>query len=90
MSQTITLTKARNELLKLTDKLYKHPEEGEIILTKHGKPVATLISAELFESIMETLEIISNPNDFLLLKKSIAEAKNRKLKRWDKIKKDVE
>jgi prevent-host-death family protein len=36
-------------------------EHGRVVITKHGKPAAVLVSIEDLESLEETLEVLSNP-----------------------------
>jgi len=84
IAKTITLTEARIKLMQLADRLDKHPEEGDITLTKYGKPVGKMISAEFYDSLIETREIMSSDKEYKLLKKSIKEAEKGKLIPWDK------
>jgi prevent-host-death family protein len=36
-------------------------EHGRVVVTKHGRPAAVMLSIEDLESLEETLEILSNP-----------------------------
>lgn len=53
MAQTIPVTQARKELLKLVDKVDE--EYTRVDLTKNGKVKATLVSPEYLDSLEETV-----------------------------------
>ena len=56
---TLSLADARAELSKLVAAAHETHERFEI--TKNGERVAVLISADDFDSLVETLEILSDP-----------------------------
>lgn len=42
--------------------MVKRAEKGELaVVTRHDKPVAYVISAERMESMLETMELLANP-----------------------------
>ena len=53
MTQTIPVTKARNDLLKLVDRVDE--EYTRFDLTKKGKVKASLVSPEYLDSLEETI-----------------------------------
>ena len=59
MSKTLTLSEAKARLSELVAKVEE--TEEELVITRNGRPVAVLISAEEFESWQETREIQRNP-----------------------------
>ena len=68
----ITITNARAMLMKLPDTLAKSNEA--IPLTRRGEPVMALMAWELFETIQETLEILSDERLMGALRRSIRQA----------------
>jgi prevent-host-death family protein len=54
----ISITEARRELPSLPDRLRDAP--GAIAVTKREKPVLAIMPWDLYESIMETLEIMGD------------------------------
>ena len=68
----ITITKARDMLMKLPATLALSNEC--IPLTRHGEPVMALMAWELFETIQETLEILSDEEIMKALRRSIRQA----------------
>jgi prevent-host-death family protein len=59
MIQTLSVTKAQEKLPELVEKARK--KAGDSIITVNGKPTAILVSIEEYESLKETLEIMSDP-----------------------------
>lgn len=57
MPKFLTITETRKQLLNLPELLTDEP----VIITKHGKPAMVALGYEQFESIMETLEVLSDP-----------------------------
>lgn len=70
MPKYLTITETRRQLLELPEQLTDEP----VIITKHGKPAMVAISYGQFESMMETLEILSDPEFAAQLRQSIAQA----------------
>jgi antitoxin YefM len=56
---TLTVTQAKNSLLEL---LRDVEERGETVhITRNGLPAGVLVSAEEWESLLETVSILSDP-----------------------------
>jgi antitoxin YefM len=55
------MVEARKRLTNLPEELAKHPEIGALTITRRGKPVLAVMSWELYESVIETLDIMSDP-----------------------------
>lgn len=69
MIRQLNITEARKHLLDLPGEL----EDEPIIITRRGKPVMAALSYEQFEALLETLEILSDP-EASLLEKSLDQA----------------
>lgn len=69
--RTLTITDARREFLGLPEEVRDEP----LTITKRGLPVMTLLSTEYFESLLETLEILSDTVFSSRLLKSIEDVK---------------
>jgi antitoxin YefM len=72
MTRFLTITETRKQLLDLPDQLTDEP----VIITKHGKPAMVALGYEQFESLMETLEVLSDPDLITTLRQSIAQAES--------------
>ena len=58
MPRIMPLSEAKARLSELVADLEK--EEGELVITRNGRPTAVLMSADEFESWQETREIMRN------------------------------
>ncbi|MCG9892890.1 MAG: type II toxin-antitoxin system Phd/YefM family antitoxin [Thermosynechococcaceae cyanobacterium MS004] len=72
MTKFLTITETRRQLLDLPDQLTDEP----IVITKHGKPTMVALGYEQFESLMETLAVLSDPDLMATLRQSIAQAES--------------
>ena len=70
MPRFLTITETRRQLLDLPEQLTDEP----IIITKHGKPTMVAIGYEQFESLIETLEVLSDSDLMAKLHQSMAQA----------------
>lgn len=70
MPKFLTITETRKQLLNLPEQLTDEP----VIITKHGKPAMVALGYEQFESIMETLEVLSDPELMNILRQSLTQA----------------
>ncbi len=78
MNRTISLKEARNRFSKIVDKIDRLSER--YVVTKNGEPKAVMMSAEEFESWIETLEFMSNPKAVKALEQGLKEAKAGKFR----------
>jgi len=88
MPKDISITEARQEITALPERLAKEP--SAVAVTRRGKPVLAIMPWELYESIIETLEILSDEEQMKALRKSIDEARQGKLVPWDTVKKGLD
>ncbi len=58
VTEQFSLADVKNRLSQIVDHLER--EHGRVVITKHGRPAAVLISIDDLESLEETLEILSN------------------------------
>jgi antitoxin YefM len=72
--KTVSISDARNRLLEIADEIEKHPSTI-VAVERHGKPVFTMLSTEVYEGLLETLEIVSDEKMMAQLRKSLNEAK---------------
>ncbi len=77
MLEAISITEARKNLLPLIDRV--EDELYRFMLTKHGKPVAVVISYEEYSRMVETLRLIEDRELVLEIKQGSAEAEQGNL-----------
>lgn len=82
MPKYLTITEARQKLLELPEQLTEEP----VIITKHGKPVMTAMSYQQFESLLETLSILSDAQFTKQLKDSIIQGERGETINWEEAK----
>jgi antitoxin YefM len=59
MAEQLPLADVKNRLSEVVDRVQR--EHGRVVITKHGRPAAVVVSIEDLESLEETLEILSDP-----------------------------
>ncbi|MBN1233063.1 MAG: type II toxin-antitoxin system Phd/YefM family antitoxin [Candidatus Coatesbacteria bacterium] len=64
--------------------------DGTIEVTRRGKPVMVLIPYELYEALVETIDIMGDPEMMNMLKAGIRDLKNKKMISWEEAVKQIE
>lgn len=70
--EKIAITKARNKFMKLPDQVAKHQV---LAVTRRNKEVMAVMSWELYEGLLETLEVLSDSTLMRQLGKGIEDVK---------------
>ncbi|KAF3889752.1 MULTISPECIES: type II toxin-antitoxin system Phd/YefM family antitoxin [Nostocales] len=86
MSKSISITDSRNELLQLPEQLGNEP----VIVTNQGLPVMVAISYEQYISMLETMEILSDPEFKEQLIAGIQEDREGQRVSWAEAMKELE
>ena len=89
MTHSMPIIEARNKLTSLPERLQREPEAGALAVTRRGKPVLAVMSWELYESIVETLEILGDEKMMAALRQGIREAAEGKHIPWEKAKRKL-
>ena len=66
----LTISEARKALLDLPEKLARSPERA-VTITRRGRPVLAVLPWEFYESIIETLDILGDPDMVKALRESL-------------------
>ena len=88
MTHTITLKELRPDLPKVVAEIDKKWER--YIVTKHGKPSVVMLSVEDYESLMETLDILADPNAVKGLKQGEEDLRKGRTHSWQEVKARLE
>ena len=83
-TKELTTVDARRELTKLPEKLGANP--ATVAVTRRGKPVLAIMTWEDYQSILESLEILSDNDAVEQLRRSIKEVKEGKPIPWQQAK----
>jgi antitoxin YefM len=67
----LPLATVKNRLSEVVDRLER--EHGRVVITKHGRPAAVVMSVEDLEGLEETLNILSDPRLMRRIRKADAE-----------------
>ncbi|MBU2564011.1 type II toxin-antitoxin system Phd/YefM family antitoxin [Patescibacteria group bacterium] len=83
----ISITEGRKNLFKIAEYVQKPATYYEF--TVDGKPKVVLMSSQEFDSIVETMEILSDPQTMKNIKKAEEEHKKGEYISWDDLKKEL-
>src|SRR5688500_5214378 len=70
-SEHTPLADVKNRLSEVVERLER--EHGRVVITKHGRPAAVVLSIEDLEGLEETLEILSDPRLMRRIRRATAE-----------------
>ena len=70
-AEHVPLAEVKNRLSEVVDRLER--EHGRVVITKHGRPAAVMLSLEDLESLEKTLAILSDPELMAELRPADAE-----------------
>ncbi|MGH7256257.1 MAG: type II toxin-antitoxin system Phd/YefM family antitoxin [Nitrospirales bacterium] len=87
MVKEIPITEARHELTSLPKRLAKTP--GTVAVTRRDKPVLAILPWKLYESLMETLDILEDEELMEALRRGVAEAEAGKSVPWEDVKREL-
>jgi prevent-host-death family protein len=79
-AEHLPLADVKNRLSEVVDRLER--EHGRVIITKHGRPAAVVLSIEDLEGLEQTLELLADPKLMRRIKKAngeLAQGRSRTL-----------
>lgn len=71
LDAAMALRDVKNRLSEVVDQVER--EHDRVVITRHGKPAAVVISTDDLASLEETLEVVSRPKLVAQVRDSIAE-----------------
>ena len=87
MLKDIPITEARHEITSLPERLAKTP--GAIAVTRRGKPVLAIMPWDLYESIVETLEILGDQDLMSALRQGIKDIEAGRTYSMDEVRQEI-
>lgn len=87
MTKSVTLKALRPKLPRIIEDIDSRMDR--FIITKRGKPVALMMSVDDYESLLETLDILSDKHLMKRIKKAEEEIGKGNVAALDKIEKDL-
>lgn len=85
--KNVSMSEARNELTSMPELLEK--KHGTVAITRRGKPVLALMPWDLYEAIIETLEVLGDEKMMAALQKGIKEIAAGRGISWEKAKQEL-
>ncbi|MDA0746483.1 MAG: type II toxin-antitoxin system Phd/YefM family antitoxin [bacterium] len=89
MSKTMAMVDVRRNLTRLPEQLSDSPETGAIAVTRRGKPVLALMSWDLYEAILETMEIMGDEDLMMSIRQGVKEIQEGKGISWEEAQKEL-
>jgi len=87
MTRTVTLKELRPRLPKIVDEIDSRMDR--FIVTKRGKPLVLMMSIDDYESLLETLSVLSDPALVKRIKAAEKDVKKGRVKALDKLEKEL-
>jgi len=85
--KTYSISEIREEITRLPEQFEQEP--GAVMVTRHGKPLMAILPWELYESIMETLEIMGDAELMAAFRQGVQEMAEGKGRPWEDAKKEL-
>lgn len=90
---TLSIAEARDRLTQLPEELNRMVKEEEgppaVKVTRRNKPVLAILPWELYESILETLEVLNDDEQMLALRQALQEVADGQGKPWATVKQEL-
>lgn len=87
IAKTYSIDEIREEIARLPEHFDHTPEV--VAVTRHGKPIMAILPWNLYESLVETLEIMSDPEMMAAFRQGVQEMAEGKGRPWEDVKKDL-
>lgn len=83
---TLDISEARKQFNSLDKRL---DDEQVICITRHGKTAFAVVNYDFLKTIMETMDILSDPDAVRMLNESIADIRAGRLHDHDEVEKEL-
>ena len=90
MAKTLSIAEARRHLTSLPEQFDQEYQLDAIAVTRRGKPVLAVMPWELYETITETLEVMSDAETASVLRESIAQYRRGELISWEEAERELD
>ena len=81
-----SISEIREQITRLPEQFEQEPEA--VTVTRHGKPVMAILPWELYESIMETLEIMGDAELMAAFRQGVKDMEEGRIKPLDDVLKE--
>jgi len=87
MTKSVSLKKLRPKLPKIMEEI--DSKMDRFIVTKRGKPIALIMSIDDYESLLETLDVLSDKKLMKRIKQAERDIKRGNVKTLEQVEKDL-
>lgn len=87
MLKDLSISEARHEITSLPERFAENP--GAIAVTRRGKPVLAIMAWDFYESIIETIEILGDPDLMSALRQGIKDIEKGRTYSMDEIGQEI-
>ncbi len=87
VAKTVPFTEARANLSDLVDEV--HASRDHVVITRNGHPVALLMSLDEYESLQETIDVLSDEDTLEALRESEEDVKAGRTYSLEEVKRDL-
>ena len=88
-SSALSITEARKKLTRLAKELNLGSGPRSVTITQRGRPVLSLMSWDLYESIKETLEILGDEELSSALRQAVEDVRKGRTVPWEDVKAEL-
>ena len=85
-AETLDISEARKQFNTLDERLRDKPV---IVITRHNKDAFAVVDIEYLSTVMETLEILADPESLNMLQDSIADIRAGRLHDHEDVKREL-
>lgn len=82
-----SISEIREQITRLPEYFEQEPEA--VTVTRHGKPIMAILPWELYESIMETLEVLGDEELMAAIREGIKDIEEGRTKPLDEVLKEL-
>ena len=82
-TRTIGMNDARAALTRLPEELEEEP--GVVSVTRHGRPVLAIMTWDDYEGILETFEILKDPEALADLRQAMQDMEDGKVRDFEEV-----
>jgi PHD/YefM family antitoxin component YafN of YafNO toxin-antitoxin module len=84
--QTLSITEAREQLTRLPEQLAEEGNLHAVAVTRHGKPILAVLPWELYESLIETLEVLGDAEQMQAFRQGAKDFERGSTTDWAEVK----
>ena len=89
MENRLSMVEARNSLTTLPERFAEDSSINALVVTRRGNPVLAILPWEVYDSLMETVRIMADPQLIADLREGIAAIQAGDTVDWDDFKREL-